>query len=86
MEFSMVFSTVVLIESVEIPVPHSGSHHVQVIILIKMNIFEKQSHYTTPYNNVRNLCKKIVFKCSVEKNIPICINGFIKINHIRKNN
>jgi hypothetical protein len=65
------------------PVPHSGSYHVQqIIILLKINIFEKKIHYTTPYNNVRNLCKKIVFKYSVEKNITNSIDGFTKINHI----
>jgi hypothetical protein len=41
MKSSMVFSVVVLIESVETPVPHSQSYHVQIIILIKMNAFEK---------------------------------------------
>jgi hypothetical protein len=68
------FSVVVLIESVETPVPHSGYCHVQIIILVKLNIFEKKLHYTNPHNNIRNLCKKIVLKCSVEKNIPNSID------------
>jgi hypothetical protein len=77
-EISMVFSMVVLIESVETLVPHSQSYHVQIIILIKINAFEKNHIILLLKNNVRNLCKKIVFKCSVKENIPRIIDGIIQ--------
>jgi len=62
LEFSMVYSTGVMIESVETGFKNSGSYHLQVVILIKINLFENKLHDGTPYNNVRNFCKRILFK------------------------